>query len=79
MINQLKKYALSASVVISGLLVAGFASADSYITLPGSATADLFAVASQIFSDVWPLVLLAIAIPTAFYVIKKIVGIMPKR
>ena len=77
--NTLKKYAVSVGAVVSGLAVAGFAKADSIITLPGSATAELYSTASQILTDVWVLVAIAIGIPLGFYIIKKVIGLIPKR
>jgi uncharacterized membrane protein len=43
------------------------------IPIPTSAPADLFASISDLISDLWPLIALAIGIPLAFFVISIIV------
>ena len=48
------------------------------ITLPVNAIADLTGNAGQIMTDVWVLVALAIGIPLGFYIIRKIVSLIPK-
>jgi len=49
------------------------------VTLPVNAIADLSANAGQIFTDLWVLVALAIGIPLGFYLIKKVISVMPKK
>jgi len=48
-------------------------------TLPTGAVADLTGYIGSIFSSVWVLVALAIGIPLAFYVIKKVIALVPKK
>jgi len=48
-------------------------------TLPGDALASTTAYIGSIITDIGPFVWLAIGIPLGFYVIKKVVGVMPKR
>lgn len=49
------------------------------IVIPASGTADLLAYVGQLFTDVWPLVALAIGIPLAFYVISRAIGLVRSR
>ena len=49
------------------------------ITIPATGTADLLAYVGQLFTDVWPLVALAIGIPLAFYVISRAIGLVRAR
>lgn len=49
------------------------------ITLPDTAVADLTANISTLTSDLWVVIALVIGIPLAFYVIKKVIGLFPKR
>ena len=50
----------------------------SYITLPTSAPTDLFASAGTLVVDLWVLIAVAIGVPLAFYIIKRVIGLMPK-
>lgn len=49
------------------------------ITLPETAVDDLTANISTLTSDLWVVIALVIGIPLAFYVIKKVIGLFPKR
>ena len=70
--------AVGAAVVgLFGLAASAFA-ADPLINLPSTAVADLTGNASQIMSDVWVLVALAIGIPMGFYIIRKVIALIPK-
>jgi|LSQX01.3.fsa_nt_gb xanthine/uracil/vitamin C permease (AzgA family) len=48
----------------------------------GTSTADLLAavgsVSSPIFDNVFPYLIVAVAIPLTFYIVKKIIGLIPK-
>jgi len=48
-------------------------------SLPENIVASTTAYIGDIFTDAVLLITLAIGIPLAFYVIKKIIGLMPKR
>ena len=77
----MKKFAITAGATAAGLLgLAGacFASGTPIVSLPTTALADLTGNASQIMSDVWVLVALAIGIPLGFYIIRKVVALIPK-
>jgi len=50
----------------------------TFITLPTSTASDLLAYAGDLFNDLWVLIAIAIGIPLAFYVIKQVIGLMPK-
>ena len=76
----MKKFAITAGAAIAGVLAAGacFASSTPIITLPTTAVADLTGDASQIMSDMWVLVAIAIGIPMGFYIIRKVIALIPK-
>jgi hypothetical protein len=48
------------------------------ITLPTGAITDVTAYIGDTVSDVWVLIALAIGLPLAFYVIKRLIGLLPK-
>jgi hypothetical protein len=48
------------------------------LTLPETATDDLLANAGTLFTDLWAVIALAVGIPLAFYVIKKVIALVPK-
>lgn len=50
----------------------------SVITLPSTAGADLLADAGTLVTDLWVLIALAVGVPLAFYIIRKIIALMPK-
>jgi len=41
-------------------------------------TTDLTASVGELFSDLWPVIAIAVGIPLAFYVIKRVIGLLPK-
>lgn len=49
------------------------------ITLPVDAVTDLTAQVSTLVTDLWVVIALIIGIPLAFYIIKKVIGLFPKR
>jgi len=49
------------------------------ITLPETAITDLTAQAGTLFTDLWVPISLIIGIPLGFYLIKKLIGLFPKR
>jgi hypothetical protein len=49
------------------------------ITLPSTALASITGNSSQIMSDVWVLIALAIGIPLGFYIIRKVISLIPKK
>ena len=49
------------------------------ITLPTSTVADIFAQAQYIFTDFWPLISLAIGLPVGFWVVRKVISLLPKK
>lgn len=48
------------------------------ITLPGEAAAELLANAGELFTDLWVLIAIAVGIPLAFYVIRRVIALVPK-
>jgi hypothetical protein len=68
-----------ATAVAAGLgFLASSARATAIVALPVNAVADLTGNASQIMTDVWVLVALAIGIPLGFYIIRKVISLIPK-
>jgi len=49
------------------------------ITLPVDAIADVTANIGTLVGDLWVVIALVVGIPLAFYVIKKVIGLFPKR
>ena len=77
--NTMKKFAIGASAVVTGLFgLAASTFAAEIINLPLTAVADLTGNASQIMTDVWVLVALAIGIPMGFYILRKVIALIPK-
>ena len=76
----MKKAVITAGATVAGLLGLAFTAfaADPLITLPTTAVADLTGNASEIMTDVWVLVALAIGIPMGFYIIRKVIALIPK-
>jgi len=50
----------------------------SVITLPETAGADLLANVGTLTTDLWVLIALAVGIPLGFYVIRKMISLIPK-
>jgi hypothetical protein len=50
----------------------------SIITLPDTVSTDAFASVGTLVTDLWPLIAIAIGVPLAFYVIKQVIGLVPK-
>ena len=44
-----------------------------------ASTTDLFAQAYDIVQGSWPLLIVAIGVPLGFYIVRKLIGLMPKR
>lgn len=51
----------------------------TYITIPAEFPTDLLAYAGELFTDLQLLVILAIGLPLAFWVIRKIISIVRAR
>jgi len=81
-ISTIKRYAVGLGAFAAGAvaLLASTCSAagTAIITLPTTAVADLTGNASEIMTDVWVLVALAIGIPMGFYIIRKVIALIPK-
>ena len=81
MFSTMKRYAIGAGAFVAGavaLLATTCSASTAIITLPTTAVADLTGAASEIMSDVWVLVALAIGIPMGFYIIRKVIALIPK-
>jgi hypothetical protein len=48
-------------------------------TLPVTAVADITAEVGGILTDSWEIIALVVGIPLGFYIIKKLIGLFPKR
>jgi hypothetical protein len=49
------------------------------ITLPVGAVTDVTSYIGTLVTDLWVFIALAVGVPLAFYVIKKLVALIPKR
>jgi len=79
-ISTIKRFTIGSVAVagsLFGLAASAFAEGE-IINLPLTAVADLTGNASQIMSDVWVLVAVAIGIPMGFYIIRKVIALIPK-
>ena len=50
----------------------------SLVVLPSASSTDLLANVGTLFTDLWVIIALAIGIPLAFYVIKRVIALVPK-
>lgn len=50
----------------------------SIITLPSASSTELTAQIGTLFTDLWVMIALAIGVPLAFYVIRKVIALVPK-
>lgn len=73
------KKIITISTIVLGVLTALPAFAYSYIDMSSVSSTALFAFAGGLFTDLWLLVAIAIGVPLAFYIIKKVIGLIPKR
>jgi hypothetical protein len=48
------------------------------VALPTSTATDLLASTGTLFTDLWVIIALAVGIPLAFYVIRKVIALVPK-
>jgi len=48
------------------------------ITLPGNAVTDITAYIGSVVTDTWVLIALAVGLPLGFYVIRRVIGLLPK-
>jgi len=48
------------------------------ITLATSTPTDLLAYAGSLFQDLWLLIAVAVGVPLAFYIIRQVIGLVPK-
>jgi len=81
MISTIKKYAIVAATAVAGLFGLAYSAfaGTAIISLPNTAVADLTGNASQIMTDIWVLIALAVGIPLGFYIIRKVIGLIPKK
>jgi len=75
-----KKIAIGAASVVASLVGIASAHAASLLTIPTSTATDALASASDTIADPGLLlvILAVIALPVAFWVIRKVVGLFPK-
>jgi len=76
--NFFNKTAIAIATSVAGVLAfAGTAlGAGTYVDIPETAVADLTGYAGTLFTDLWVVVALVIGIPLAFYVIRKVIGLV---
>lgn len=51
----------------------------TYITIPATFPTDLLAYAGVLFTDLTPVIILAIGLPLGFYVIRKVISLVRAR
>jgi len=51
---------------------------ESIITLPATALADVVEASGVLFTDLWVLIGIAVGLPLAFYVIRRVIALVPK-
>ncbi len=51
----------------------------SFITLPATSTTELLSYVSGLFTDLWPIIALAIGVPLAFYIIGKVISVVKSK
>jgi hypothetical protein len=52
---------------------------DSILTFTSGFANDIWAYPTQMFTDVWGVIALAVGVPLAFYVIRKIIALVRSR
>jgi len=50
----------------------------TWITLPTASSSDLLSATGTLFTDLWVVIAVAVGIPLAFYVIRRVVALVPK-
>lgn len=75
----MKKIIALSTFVVGLFSVAPAFAAANYIDLSSVSSTELLAFAGSIFTDLWVLVVIAIGLPLGFYVIRKVIAIIPKR
>jgi hypothetical protein len=50
----------------------------SYITIPTASSTDLFASVGVLGADLWVLLAIAMGVPLAFYIIRRVISLVPK-
>lgn len=77
----MKKYAYGVAGVATALmgLAMSASAAGTYIDLPTTALADVTGYAGSLFTDLWVVIALAIGLPLAFYIIRKVIGLVRAR
>lgn len=73
------KKIIAISTFVVGVLAALPTFAANYIDIGSASSTQLFAYAGGLFSDLWVLIAIAIGVPLAFYIIRKVIGLIPKR
>ena len=48
------------------------------ISMPSSTASDVLASSSTLVTDLWVLIAIAIGVPLAFYIIRQVIGLVPK-
>jgi hypothetical protein len=73
------KKIIAVSSALAGVLGVAPAFAANYVDISSASSTELLAFAGGLFSDLWVLIAIAIGVPLAFYIIKKVIGLIPKR
>lgn len=75
---RIYKIAAGVSAAVAGLLSAGFARATELFALPEGFAASATAYIGDTIEATWELLVIAIGVPLAFYVIGRVIGLIPK-
>lgn len=50
----------------------------TWLTIPSASSTDLLSAVGTLFTDLWVVIAVAVGIPLAFYVIRKVISLVPK-
>lgn len=50
----------------------------SILTIPTASTTDMLAATGVLFSDLWLITAFAAGVPLAFYIIRRVIALVPK-
>ncbi len=50
----------------------------TYLVIPTASSTDLLAAVGGLVGDLWVLLAIAMGLPLAFYILRRVIGLMPK-
>ena len=75
----MKRYISLLSLIGAGLGIAGACLADGFVTISDSFVTSTLAYIGQAVTGLGPILYVVIGIPLAFWVVKKVISLVPKR